>query len=136
MVAAVLGATGVGLGALGAHGLKHKLSAAQLENWKTAVFYQLFHAVAILSTAALCGASTTNRYGGNNNKQLQANDATINNYKRAGGSMAIGSIMFSGSIYMLCLNAGPKTLWGPMTPIGGIFMISGWVMVGFLGGPK
>lgn len=44
--------------------------------------------------------------------------------------MALGTAMFSGSIYLLCLDIGPKPIWGPMTPIGGSLMIAGWVMVG------
>ena len=44
--------------------------------------------------------------------------------------MAIGTAFFSGSIYLLCLDFGPKKLLGPMTPIGGSMMIAGWVMVG------
>jgi uncharacterized membrane protein YgdD (TMEM256/DUF423 family) len=38
--------------------------------------------------------------------------------------------MFSGSIYFLCLDVGPKKVLGPITPIGGLLLISGWVMVG------
>lgn len=44
--------------------------------------------------------------------------------------MAVGAAIFSGSIYCLCLDVGPKKILGPITPIGGLLMISGWVMVG------
>jgi len=44
--------------------------------------------------------------------------------------MALGSTLFSGSIYLLCLDLGPKRLLGPMTPIGGLLMITGWIYVG------
>ena len=44
--------------------------------------------------------------------------------------MAVGTAMFSGSIYHLCLDIGPKRILGPTTPIGGSLMIAGWVMVG------
>ena len=47
-----------------------------------------------------------------------------------GQIMAIGTAFFSGSIYLLCLDVGPKKLLGPITPIGGSMMIAGWVMVG------
>ena len=53
LAAGILGFVGVALGAFGAHGLKTALEAGnQLENWKTAVFYQLVHAVALLALAA------------------------------------------------------------------------------------
>jgi len=44
--------------------------------------------------------------------------------------MALGTAMFSGSIYLLCLDIGPKKLIGPITPVGGLLLICGWTMVG------
>ena len=44
--------------------------------------------------------------------------------------MAAGTAMFSGSIYLLTLDIGPKKLLGPITPVGGLLLIGGWVMVG------
>ena len=41
-----------------------------------------------------------------------------------------GTTLFSGSIYMLCLEQGPKALWGPATPLGGTAMIGGWALAG------
>mmetsp|Transcript_1454 Transcript_1454/g.2322 ORF Transcript_1454/g.2322 Transcript_1454/m.2322 type:complete len:111 (-) Transcript_1454:188-520(-) len=54
-LAAALGASGVGLGAFGAHALKGYLSKKPegSNNWKTAVSYQLLHAVALLSLSCL-----------------------------------------------------------------------------------
>jgi len=50
--AGILGLTGVALGAFGAHSLKNTLEATGgLENWKTAVFYQLVHTIALLALA-------------------------------------------------------------------------------------
>jgi len=113
--ASILGATGVALGAFGAHGLRSKLTErGMMENWRTAVLYQLFHATAILGVSALCESSP--------------DDGRL---KRVGQLFALGSTMFSGSIYMLCLEIGPKKLFGPTTPLGGIVMISGWVLLGF-----
>jgi uncharacterized membrane protein YgdD (TMEM256/DUF423 family) len=48
---------------------------------------------------------------------------------RAGQVMTVGTVLFSGSIYLLCWNVGPKYIWGPTTPIGGMLMIAGWVMM-------
>lgn len=134
--AAFLGATGVALGAFGAHGLKHRLTGPKLENWKTAVLYQLFHAVAVLSVSVLCDQQEQMHNDASNIRSTRKDATTIlkssaSSYERAGQCMALGSLLFSGSIYMLCLDVGPKKLWGPTTPIGGLFMIAGWTMLGW-----
>jgi uncharacterized membrane protein YgdD (TMEM256/DUF423 family) len=37
----------------------------------------------------------------------------------------VGVIFFSGSLYLLGLNA--KLVWaGPLTPLGGLLLIAGW----------
>lgn len=110
LTAAVLGFVGVALGAFGAHALKPTLAAqGTLETWKTAVFYQLVHAVAIL---ALGLAHTP------------ARDAW---WPRTGLCWIIGCVLFSGSLYWLSLG-GPRWL-GPITPLGGLAFLLGW---GFL----
>ncbi|MFN0318612.1 MAG: DUF423 domain-containing protein [Burkholderiales bacterium] len=111
----------VGFGAFGAHALKQTLErkAGATENWKTAVYYQLFHSVAILSLSAL---------------QLQhtntSNGRSSSSYQRAGQLMGVGTVLFSGSIYLLTLEIGPRKILGPTTPIGGILMIAGWIIAG------
>ncbi len=37
----------------------------------------------------------------------------------------IGIILFSGSLYLLALTQ--KKIFGPITPLGGLFFILGWV---------
>eukprot|EP00934_Nitzschia_sp_Nitz4_P000370 Nitzschia sp. Nitz4//scaffold80_size88189//41204//41596//NITZ4_005087-RA/size88189-processed-gene-0.15-mRNA-1//1//CDS//3329558630//370//frame0 len=107
-IASCLGATGVTLGAIGAHAFKDILvKRGTLANWQTATVYQLFHATAILTMAESSAITPM-----------------------AGNLMALGTTMFSGSIYLLCLGIGPKAVLGPTTPLGGILMIGGWVMVG------
>lgn len=107
--AALLGASGVALGAIGAHAFKDTLNKrGTLSNWQTATVYQLFHASALLGLAAQ----------GDSVKPL------------AGQLLAAGTTMFSGSIYCLCLGIGPKALLGPTTPLGGLLMIGGWVVAG------
>ena len=104
--AGVLGLTGVALGAFGAHGLRGMLEpAGRLETWKTAVFYQLLHAVALL---ALSGWS----------------DPAA---RKIGWCWIIGALFFSGSLYGLALG-GPKIL-GPITPLGGVAFLAGWAGV-------
>ena len=108
-IAAFFGATGVGLGAIGAHALKKTLVArGTLESWHTATNYQLLHAVALLGLAA-------------HGDKISPT---------AGKLLAVGTTLFSGSIYGLSLGIGPKAILGPTTPIGGMLMIGGWAMVG------
>ena len=105
-VAAVVGAVGVVLGAFGAHALKERFTADQLASWQTAVQYHLLHAVALLALglyASLSGRSV----------QLPA------------WLFSLGIVLFSGSIYLLLLT-GQRWL-GPITPIGGMCMIAGWL---------
>lgn len=97
------------MGAFGAHGLKAVLEAGnQLENWKTAVFYQLVHAVALL---ALAGRS-------------------LPLASKIGWSWLGGVICFSGSLYWIALGGPVKALW-PVTPLGGLLLLAGWAMIGW-----
>jgi uncharacterized membrane protein YgdD (TMEM256/DUF423 family) len=104
LVAALLGAAGVALGAFGAHGLRSRLDAQQLAVWETAVKYHLIHAVALLTLGLSPHAP-----------QLRG----------AGWCFAAGIVLFSGSLYGLSLG-GPRLL-GPVTPLGGLALIAGWV---------
>lgn len=107
ITAGILGFAGVALGAFGAHGLKTALEAGnQMENWKTAVFYQLVHAVALL---ALAGRS-------------------IPGASKVGWCWLTGVLCFSGSLYWIALGGPVKVLW-PVTPLGGLFLLAGWALV-------
>lgn len=108
----------MGIGAFGAHALKATLAkkSGAADNWKTAVTYQLLHAVALLSLSTI------------DKKSLQSPPSPSS--WSGGKVMAVGTALFSGSIYCLCLDIGPKKLFGPMTPVGGLMLISGWAMVG------
>lgn len=114
-IAGLLGFTGVALGAFGAHALKSTLEAAgTLEVWKTAVFYQLIHAVGLLLLAAL-------------GRNAAAQCFVV-------GCIALwvlGSVLFSGSLYLLALG-GPRWL-GPITPLGGLCFLVGWTLVAIMG---
>jgi len=102
--AGLLGLTGVALGAFGAHGLKSTLeTTGGLENWQTAVFYQLVHAVALLALA-----SHTETAG-----------------RVVGCWWVIGVVLFSGSLYALALGVPAKFIW-PVTPLGGLALLLGW----------
>jgi len=107
---ALYGATGVVLGAFGAHALASRLADSNLAVWDTAVTYQLTHALALLVVGLLVrapapGASTA--------------------LNIAGWGFLVGVVLFSGSLYALALG-GPRLL-GPVTPIGGVAFIVGWI---------
>lgn len=116
--AAFLGTTGVGAGAFGAHALKSTLEKQPngLANWKMAVTYQLLHATALLALSALSAAPGT----------------SAARLETSGKLMTYGTVIFSGSIYCLTLNVGPKKLLGPITPVGGLLMIGGWALLGLI----
>jgi uncharacterized membrane protein YgdD (TMEM256/DUF423 family) len=49
--------------------------------------------------------------------------------KMAGPCFVVGSLLFSGSLYGLALD-GPKWL-GPITPLGGLCIMIGWVLLAY-----
>ncbi|PSW61795.1 DUF423 domain-containing protein [Photobacterium leiognathi subsp. mandapamensis] len=108
-IAAISGALTVGLGAFAAHGLKHHLSPYLLDVFKTGVQYQAWHTLALLG----CGILT--RF------------LSLKAVSYAALFFAIGIICFSGSLYALALT-GIKW-FGPITPMGGVCFIIGWVML-------
>lgn len=107
-LASILGAAGVVLGALGAHGGVHRklLEVGGMAHWQTASEYHLPHAVALLALGLVAGRS----------KVLLS----------AWWAMCAGMVIFSGSLYTLALTQ-IKTL-GAVTPIGGLFLIVGWLL--------
>jgi len=103
-IAAVFALLGVGLGAFGAHALKAMLEQSEhLDAWRTAVFYQIIHAVVLLALA------------------LSGRRQPL-----AWWCWLLGALLFSGSIYGLCLLESAPWL-GPMTPLGGLLMMIGWL---------
>ena len=101
-LAAILGFTGVALGAFGAHGLKDVLFAnGTAAVWQTAVLYQLVHAVASLWAAE--------------RRPLVAR------------LWAAGVVLFSGSLYAFALT---NIKWlALITPVGGVLFLIGWAML-------
>lgn len=108
-----LGALGVMIGAFGAHALSKMLAeTGRTDTFETAVKYQMYHLLALLLTALLLG-----RYGSKW-------------FEYAGWSYLLGILIFSGSLYILCLTNIGK--WGAVTPFGGLALIAGWVCL-FIG---
>lgn len=104
---AVFALLAVMLGAMGAHGLKAVLSSSQLVTFEIAVRYQMYHALALLVLPAL-STQLHNRWA-----------------RRAGWAFVTGIVLFSGSLYMLA-TMGWRVL-GPVTPLGGLFFMAGWI---------
>lgn len=109
-VGAVLGALGILSGAFGAHALKPGLVERGMTSvWETAVLFHLLHAVIITTLGWAVGpVSWSSRAG------LTA------------ASWILGTILFSGSLYLLAVG-GPKLL-GPITPLGGLLLLAGWIL--------
>lgn len=106
-IGSIFALTAVALGAFGAHALKGILiEQGTLETWKTAVDYQMWHALSLVVLA-----------------MLQKNDyAARTGFTR--NCFCLGIFLFSGSLYALSLG-GPNWL-GPVTPIGGLCFMAGW----------
>jgi len=107
LVGALLGLTGVAIGAFGAHGLESILTAnGRAGTFDTASKYHLIHAVAIVAIAALVG-------------QL---DPRLLNW--AAGLLTAGTLVFSGALYILAVF--DIRIMGAIAPLGGLLMIAGW----------
>lgn len=78
--------------------------------YETGVHYHMIHALGILITALLAGKL------GESRKWLWANRLFV-----------IGIVLFSGSLYLMAIT-GWKWL-GPITPLGGISFIVGWLLL-------
>lgn len=107
------GAIVVALGALGAHGLKPHLSIEQLDSYKTGVSYHMYHTLALLGISLFASPTKAS--------------------KLIFGLFVGGILLFSGSIYLLSTKEllGIETwAWlGPITPLGGLLFIAGWIIL-------
>src|SRR6187549_1666120 len=110
LTGATFGGLAVILGASGAHSLEPMLEASgKKEVFELATQYQFYHALALLITGILM-----NFYP---DKKLRYTATCF----------TLGIILFSGSLYGLCfIKLG---ILGPITPIGGVFFITGWILM-------
>jgi uncharacterized membrane protein YgdD (TMEM256/DUF423 family) len=97
----------VGAGAFGAHALRARISPEHLAIFETGARYQIYHALALLAAAW-----AVSRWPGS----LPV---------FAGWLFVLGSIFFSGSLYILALTGA--RWWGAVTPIGGLAFLAGWL---------
>ncbi len=100
------------LGAFGAHALKEVLTDSQLNSFETAVRYQMYHGLALLI--------------------LGFHAEQLPKFKLLSTLLITGTLLFSGSIYLLNIQEAigiSLSFLGPITPVGGLFLISGWALL-------
>lgn len=111
LLAAFFGASGVAIGAFGAHGLENILVANGREGtFSTGVLYHLIHALALFGTAILA-------------RQIDTNLLNFAAY-----AFVTGILLFSGSLYILSIF--DIRIMGAVAPLGGTAFIIGWVLLG------
>lgn len=109
VIGAFSGALAVMFGAFGAHALRERLTPELLATFETGVRYEIYHSFAILFVAFALTRWSSNLV------------------PLAGWGFVIGTILFSGSLYLLALT---DTRWlGAITPFGGIAFIAGWILL-------
>jgi len=101
------------LGAFGSHGLEGLIEPERINTYEIGVRYHFYHALALLATSVL----------------LYFGKKSFLHY--AGWFFIAGIVLFSGSLYLLSvqdvLNI-PAALLGPVTPVGGLLFILGWIL--------
>jgi uncharacterized membrane protein YgdD (TMEM256/DUF423 family) len=102
---AINAALAVAAGAFGAHGLRERIDQRALDVFETGARYHMLHALGMILCAiiAMSGA---------------------NGARTAGWILQAGIVLFSGSLYLLALTKAPV---GPVTPIGGLAFLVGWI---------
>ena len=116
IAAAIFGGLAVASGAFGAHGLENITKDEKiLHGFQTGVQYQLYHALALLAVAILVESFSSQWM------------------KRAANCFIVGIVLFSGSLYLLTFlkiqGSSAVRFVGPLTPLGGIFLIAGWLFL-------
>jgi len=109
-IGALSGCLAVAAGAFGAHALRARLAPEMLDVFQTGVTYEMYHALGLVGVGILLA-----RFSSEGSVWLSA----------AGWLFIAGSILFSGSLYLLALTG---TLWlGAITPLGGVAFLLGWL---------
>lgn len=107
LIASALGLLGVALGAFGAHALKEILTMnGRIDTYELAVRYHFYHTFALFAVGIMMG-----KFSGSG-------------FKLSAFLFLIGIMLFSGSLYVLCLFN--ISMIAAITPLGGVFLIAGW----------
>ncbi|HCR48757.1 MAG TPA: DUF423 domain-containing protein [Bacteroidetes bacterium] len=110
VVGALLAGIAVAVGAFGAHGLKHMVTPERLQVFEIGVRYQMYHAFALLILGWVMRTAHV--------------DLAL-----VGWLFVAGIVLFSGSLYVLVLGNFPRL--GMVTPLGGVAMIAGWLLLAY-----
>ena len=110
----IFGGLAVALGAFGAHGLERLTSDGNiLQDFRTGVQYQMYHALALLASGILF------------------QNFNVKWIRWAATLFITGILLFSGSLYLLTflkIQGSDAVSWvGPVTPVGGLLLIAGWI---------
>lgn len=126
-IGAVLVCIAIGMGAWAAHGLEKAIASKYEGDWKlvagqsvpavtkyvgdfkTAADYQMSQGLGLVLLGLLIAR--------NPSRTLRA----------AGVCLLLGTLLFSGSLYVLVLTGITKL--GAITPIGGLLLMIGWVLI-------
>ena len=111
LLGALFGFFGVAAGAFGGHALKTRLTPDMLAIFEVGARYHLYHALALLAVGLA---------------QSRFSHPWV---AWSGWSFAAGTLLFSGSLYILSLT-GVKA-WGMVTPVGGLLLLAGWIFLSF-----
>jgi uncharacterized membrane protein YgdD (TMEM256/DUF423 family) len=99
----------VAAGAFGAHALADAVPPNRLATFETAARYEMMHALALVLVGVLIDRRADRRF------------------RWAGWLFLAGTVLFSGSLYLLVLTDTP---WlGAVTPFGGVAFIGGWLVL-------
>lgn len=101
------------LGALGAHALKHTLTADMLALFQTGVQYHFYHALGLVLVGLV----------------LLFNLPQSRLLKLAGWLMLTGIVLFSGTLYLISIT-GIRGL-SMLAPFGGFSFMSAWLLFAY-----
>ena len=113
----ILGGSAVLLGAFGSHTLKELVSEKSLGTYELATTYQMYHALFFL---ILSGITKIDK----------------NALRKVYLLMITGILLFSCSLYFISLkdlHGIEISIFGLITPLGGLLMIASWILLGYYG---
>jgi uncharacterized membrane protein YgdD (TMEM256/DUF423 family) len=113
-----MGLLGVAAGAFGAHGLRDRVGARELEIWQTGAHYQQVHAAVLLALAIWA------LHAGQHGQPTPLHSVAMT-------LLVVGMTIFSGTLYAMTLG-GPRWL-GAITPLGGLCLLGAWATIALIG---